>query len=291
MANQGPRKGTGGSTRQGIYCMTAGGKLLAFKNGQDADSVRQLLHKGLEEWAKLPDAERKAKSIDIKPTRPADPAYCRLPPLGGLVVNVYTRMLAQNAKGELQDSEHRGPHGLKFGASRDHLWLTRTEWQSLIPPTPRLLDQLRVPVGITERIFRFHLIDNTRGEPPMWRKEEIRESRLFLTVDKVDDLSVHLRLNGTVLLSTSMPAASSARGYEAALLGHVQYDRKKQVISQFSAVALGDHWGRGTYTGGARPGRTPLGVAFELASGTSCADRVPPQGAREVNSYFGSGQR
>ena len=54
-------------------------------------------------------------------------------------------------------------------------------------------------------------------------------------------------------------------------------------------VALGDHWGEGQYTRGARPGRQPLGVAFELTKGEAPADRVPPQGARMAQTYFSTG--
>lgn len=290
MADQGPRKGVGGATRQGIYCLTPAGKLLAFKNGQDAESVRQLLEKGLTEWGKLPEADRKAKPADLKTTPVADQQYCRLPPVGGLVVKVYTRMLTQNANGELQDSDHRGPRGLKYGASRDHLWLTRAEWQALIPGDPKVGNQTPVSAAVAERILRFHLIDNTRGEPPMWRKEDIRKSRLTLTVEMVDEAALVLRLNGSVLLATSSAPPAADRGFEAAILGRIRYDRKKESITEFTAVALGDHWGRGTYTGNARSGRTPLGVAFELSPGTSCADKVPPQAAREVDAYFGTGK-
>ena len=56
-------------------------------------------------------------------------------------------------------------------------------------------------------------------------------------------------------------------------------------IDRFDLVAFGDHWGSGPYTGGARPGRAPLGVAFELSRGEAPADRVPPQAAREWNAY------
>ena len=52
-------------------------------------------------------------------------------------------------------------------------------------------------------------------------------------------------------------------------------------------VALGEHWGEGTFTGGARPGRSPLGVAFELADDHSASNVIPPQGARELDGYFG----
>ena len=55
VADQGPRKGVGGGTRQGIYCLTASGKLLAYKNAQDASVMREALEQGLKRWkASLP---------------------------------------------------------------------------------------------------------------------------------------------------------------------------------------------------------------------------------------------
>jgi hypothetical protein len=71
------------------------------------------------------------------------------------------------------------------------------------------------------------------------------------------------------------------------LLGHIGIDRATRMIDRFDVVAVGDHWGQGTFTGGARPGRQPLGIAFELAGGKSAADLVPPQAAREINEYLG----
>jgi hypothetical protein len=127
-----------------------------------------------------------------------------------------------------------------------------------------------MPAAIAERMVRFHLTDNTRGEPPMWTKVDIKESRLILTVDEVGTAGVGLRLDGSVLLSSKDPNAKMARGYEAKLLGHIHYDTQKKQIDRFDVVVLGDHWGQGPYTGGARPGRSPLGVAFELARGDSC---------------------
>src|SRR6478672_1245892 len=40
VADQGPRKGEGGSTRQGIYCLTAAGQLLNYKNAAHAAEGR-----------------------------------------------------------------------------------------------------------------------------------------------------------------------------------------------------------------------------------------------------------
>src|SRR5947209_4330753 len=50
VADQGPRKGTGGSTRQGVYCLTADGQLLAYKNHQDPRVMREMLRQALKAW-------------------------------------------------------------------------------------------------------------------------------------------------------------------------------------------------------------------------------------------------
>src|SRR5687767_15904794 len=94
VASQGPRKGEGGSTRQGIYCLTADGKLLAYKNaGQNPDVMRETLKQGLREWQKLPAERRKPDAVKVEDLTKADPQYSRKPPPGGLIVNVYTRIL------------------------------------------------------------------------------------------------------------------------------------------------------------------------------------------------------
>src|SRR5207253_664456 len=66
VADQGPRKGQSGSTRQGIYCFTADGELLAYKNaGQDADVMRELFQQGLKKWNRLPAERRKPGVVRV----------------------------------------------------------------------------------------------------------------------------------------------------------------------------------------------------------------------------------
>jgi hypothetical protein len=289
VADQGPRKGEGGSTRQGIYCLTADGQLLAYKNaGQAPDVMREVLRQGLDKWAKLPEPRRRPGGIKVDQPGRVDPHYRRTPPPGGLILNVYTRMLDRDEHGELRATDFKGEAGMKFAAAQDHLWLTAEEWPALVPAAAKKGDQFPVPSGIAERILRFHLIDNTRGEPPMWRQEEIRSQNLTLTVEEITPASHRLRLEGSALLATDASAAKAERGYEVRLLGYLDYNPRKKAIQRFDIVALGGHWGEGTYTRGARSGRTPLGIAFELARGDTPADQVPPQGAREWQAYFGS---
>src|SRR5262249_37784761 len=140
---------------------------------------------------------------------------------------------------------------------------------------------------IAERILRFHLVDNTRGEPPLWEHKQIQSAQMNLRVEKVTATGVQLRLDGKVVLATQAALSQADRGYDARLIGFFEYNAGQQRFQRIDIVALGDHWGEGTYTRGARPGHTPLGIAFELARGDSPADLVPPQGAREIAAYWG----
>src|SRR5215207_7687974 len=93
VASQGPRKGEGGSTRQGIYFFTAGGKLLGYKNALEAGVMKQEFKKALGAFAKLPEDQRKPGSIRVSPLEKIDTRYSHALPRDALVVRVYTRVL------------------------------------------------------------------------------------------------------------------------------------------------------------------------------------------------------
>ncbi len=286
VADQGPRKGEGGSTRQGIYCLTADGKLLAYKNaGQAPDVMREVLKQGLAEWRKLPESRRKPGAVKIEDAGKLDGRYARTPPPGGLIINVHARCLDRDATGDLCDAACQKGRGDE--ASRDHLWLTEAEWKSLVTAGMKTGDKFPLPPAIATRICRFHLIDNTRGEPPMWSRDDVRSREFTLTVEESTSNGTRLRLDGSALVATNADAAKAERGYDVRLLGYIHFDAAKKQITRFDIVAVGDHWGEGNYTRGARTGRTPLGVSFELVTGKSPADRVPPQAAREIQEYLG----
>ena len=287
VAEQGPRRGVGGATRQGIYCLTADGKLLAYKNaGLSAEVMREVLQAGLRKWRQLPEDERRAGAVTVPEHGPVDPRYSRTAPAGGLILNVHARLLDLTGAGKFTDAVCKVGAGDE--ASRDHLWLTEAEWRSLMPAQAKSGEQFPVPPRIAERIARFHLVDDTRGEPDFWLREEVRSSEMKLTVEEATAGRVRLRLDGAVMLQAQPKRGE--RGYDARLLGYLEYDPQKGTMERFDLVAVGEHWGEGAHTGPARPGRTPLGVAFELARGRSPADLIAPQAAREVNEYFSKGR-
>jgi hypothetical protein len=284
VADQGPRKGRGGSTRQGIYVLTAGGRLLAFSNHRDPGVMKSVLARGLRAWQQLPAAERRPGAIEVPPLAKTDPRFTRRPPAGGLIVDVHARILDRDKRDELCRGSCRVPGGDQ--ASHDHLWLTEAEWRGLVPASAKVGDSFPLPRRLLLRIVRFHLVDNTRGEPPFWSARDVRQAEGTLTVEEAGPAGIKLRLKGRALLATNADPKRAERGFDVALLGYLHYNAGTKALDRFDVVAVGEHWGDGTFTRSSRPGRTPLGVAFRLARGSAGADRVPPQASREWRSYL-----
>src|SRR5882757_9367285 len=97
--------------------------------------------------------------------------------------------------------------------------------------------------------------------------------------------SARLRLNGFAKLGKEPPEAVAQGkcacidqwGYEPRVLGFIECDTVKKVITRFDVVAMGDHFGRlGIADSAARVGLQPLGISFELVTGNAPADRIPP---------------
>jgi hypothetical protein len=284
-AGRGDHSADGGSTRQGIYCLTAAGKLLAFKNcGHAPEETRKLLQRALKAWNQLPAAERQAGAVAVSQTA-LDPRYVRTPPAGTLIVNVYTRLLERDARGKL-GILHKELDGARREPQRDHLWVQESEWRALIPGQPRLGDRVPVPEPVQQRLFRFHLVDSTAGEPFAWSREHLRSGSLSLTVEDLTTLKVKLRLEGAALLATDPDLNRAERGYDARLLGYLVYDRSKKVFESFNGLAFGACWGPQAIGCSRQRDQRLLGVGFELAHGDTPADQVPPQGARWLQGYW-----
>jgi hypothetical protein len=244
IAGQGPRNNFQ-STTQGFYIATAAGTLLLYNNNRDPEKLQRLMQQRLQDF-KVPSA-----ATPISPGT-LDARYNPSPPKGGCVVRVQARVL-----GGFPPTTDRWKRIFQSSLSRDNLWISATEQQALTKG--------QVTQSLQHRIARFHLVDNTRGEPPMWKKEEIR--KLKITLDGTT-------LRGTVHLETD----DGKRGYVAQLMGKLEVRSGKVV--RFDMVADGSFWGQGPYSGTAPQGRFPLAVGFRLADGTDVADQIPPQGSR-----------
>jgi hypothetical protein len=247
--------------------------------------MREVVEKALAAWKRMPAGERAPGIVKVADASKPDKRYHRSPPNEGLVLNMYTRILDRDDKGDY----HKGSCDSVGGdlSARDHLWLTKPDWQSLMPKNVKAGDRFPMPASIAQRIARFHMVDNTRGEPQFWSNEQVRKAEMLWTAEGTTQNNVRLRLVGEVLLATDADIKKADRGFDARLLGYLEYDPMTKEISRFDIVAIGGHWGEAELTRGARKGRQPLGIAFELSRGGKPVDKVPPQAARDFGDYLG----
>ena len=242
-------------TAQGVYVFTTSGQPLAFRSTQDPSSLKKMLVSALKKAQSSPPS---SASIDLD----ADADFAPAPPAEVAVLDVISKVLG--GYGEPSDYRERI---LQSAHGRDRCWIRHDEVESLSEDI--------VPCSLLARMARFHLVDNTRGEPPMWRADQIRAAEATLHDG---------RFAGSVRIET----ARGRRGFEASLLGEVH--ASGGVLTRFDVVAHGVAWGRGYFNAGAPAGKYPLAVRFSLSQGALAFDAIPPGAARTRNSaYLGLG--
>lgn len=243
IADQG-RPSSDGGTTQGLYIANADGSLLGFTNNRGPDRVLKMIREGI---------SKKKKGIveTIEPGK-SDPRFSPSAPPGGMVVRVQAKVLDgyDTPKNAAEDA-------FQSALSRDNLWVTAAEQQELI--------QGRVATSLLHRIAKFHLVDNTRGEPPMWTDSEIQAATATI---------INARLTGEFKLASQR----GDRAFDAVLYGIIEHESGH--VRRLDLVVKGTFRGEGPYTRGAPKQPFPLGISFTLADGTDAADSIPPQGSR-----------
>ena len=163
---------------------------------------------------------------------------------------------------ESVDGRRTDIHAASLG--RDHLWIRPDEASSLV--------QGEIRASLTRRIVRYHFVDNTRGEPPFWRVNEIVKADLTLN-------------EGQLLGRVKLQTADAKQAFAADVYGVVE--SKDGKLSRFDVVVKGAYRGEGRYTHGAPPGDFPFAVSLRLIEPNSAFDRVIPGAARgNVRRYL-----
>lgn len=244
IVQQSPRKDFGSNTTQGLYMASANGSYLGFTNNRSPERVAGMLQ----------DAWNKHVAVAVAPltAERTDRQFNPKLPEGGLVVRVQARILSG-----YEEPETRFQQIFQTSLSRDNLWITAAEHKALVAG--------QVPDLLARRIAQYHLVDNTRGEPPMWKPTEIRKAEFTIQGSTI---------SGDIELRT----ADGSRSYKCDLLGELQADNG--AITKLNLVALGTFSGEGTYTKNAPKKPFPLAISFTLADGTDMADSIPPQASR-----------
>lgn len=244
IAQQGRPAASPNDTTQGLYLAAADGTLLGFTNNRGSDRVLRMIQNALQ--------QQPVSDVSAILRGKADVRYNPEPPAGGLIVRVHAKILdgyhpPRNAQED----------AFQNALSRDNLWITAREHQELL--------QGRFADSLLKRIAKYHLVDNTRGEPPMWNDKEIQSASVVM---------VDGRVKGSVRLATR----GNDRTYDASLYGVIEHDGQR--VTRLDMVAKGIFRGEGPYTRGAPKEPFPLAVSLILADGTDPADAIPPQGSR-----------
>lgn len=245
IAKDSPRgDGSDSGTTQGLYIATPSGKYLGYTNHRSPERVKKFIAESL---AKFKPGDSEA----ITPEK-IDRRYQPDLPKGGLIVRVQAKILDG-----YEPTDNKWQKIFQSALSRDNLWLTGEEHQSVVNEV--------VPTIVQRRIARFHLVDNTRGEPPMWRDDEIK--------------SINMKIeNGKLTGKASLASRDGSRKFDCSFYGYVETTEGK--VTRFDVVALGDFEGEGRFTKNAPKGKFPLGISFTLADGSDVADPIPPQASR-----------
>lgn len=266
------------STRQGTYATTADGTFLASWNNNNPRFVARKLREALETWDRLKAEGRKfsgADPLDVAQLNRAD----RFFPEGGLVLKVNTRDLPR-------DPPQQGRWADAW--NQDFAWFTQDEAREFLPGKIEPGRPHEVPRALVERLARFHLLDNVRGQTSPFPARAIEEATLTSRVTTVEGDVVSLRLEGRTRAvqqgnwsirgyrDMNRPSAQE-RSLEMQLLGTARFDRKQGRFVGFEVVAVGTRSGGTQYNGRANDlAPSPFGAVLSLA-GESRAERVAPE--------------
>ncbi len=229
-------------TTQGFYVASPGGQLIGYNNNRTPDRVRKFMEDSLSRKVSMVSKPLMMKKVD-------EQFHPQLPP-GAIVARVNSKIL-----NGYKPSNRSFDEVFQNAVGRDNLWVTAEE-------QARLAENI-FPKSLMRKIARFNLVDNTRGEPPMWEGKEIKSLEISLTAE------------GEILGEAHLETRDGKRGYMASLRGIVE--SKSGRLVRFDLVSKGKFWGSGPYTKRAPKGKFDFVVAIRLADGTDVSDDVVPQ--------------
>ena len=273
MANKGHYKGEG-QTRQGIYVCSPNGKLLSSINSLKADDVLVSIKNGLEVWNGLSIAERKLPpNQKLKPLHRWEDSY----PDQGLVLNsvnadLITDPPLQNNRNSLWNL--------------DHVWFSKSEARQWLEDDPQKGDIYFLPNNLANRLIRFHLVDNVKGQTLPFAPQEIKNSNLKIEVQERQQSLVKIKLRGNAnavakgkwLLGDKdwTPTYPLNHSMKTEILGKATFNLFLNKFTEFEMVAIGKRYGKTENNSrSSDPDSSYIGFLFTLTEGRA-SDKIAP---------------
>lgn len=238
----------GGSTVQGVYCMTADGEYLsgyfawAFK-----DRAKSVIERGWRQFQTM--ARDRGWNPQPVPKNRLVQTLGRQIEHGGMKLEAAIRDLP---RGEVvhpgRNEFERCSHNVK--------WIDLTAQQARAFVTESKTPRPVVRSAWQELASRA-LKDCARGQCSDWKPEHLRHGELLTQLIQRDDGHLTLRITGEIRFE------SDERSFGPKLFGRAVYDQRTEAFRSFQLVAVGQRTGRAGANGRQHDmGPAPLGVAF-----------------------------
>ena len=273
MANKGHYRRAGGS-RQGIYVCTPKGDLLSSINSLDADVVLNTVKTGLEKWHELPLTER---SLPGNYLLNASHRWENSYPEDGLVLTSYNIDIFTDPP---MDEERSDRWNI------DHVWFNKEESCQWLPNHPKVGDIYDLPEKLNDRLFRFHLVDNVRGQTLPFAPTEINSSKIQIEILEYEKDKMRFKIIGSSsaiakgewLLGENdwTPTHLLDHSMTTNLLGEATYNLSSEKFIEFEVVAIGHRNGK-TQNNGRKygPDSNYIGFLFKLSQDRA-SDKIAP---------------
>lgn len=262
-------QGDAGNTAQGLYIVGADGKFYGFYNGHpdqynnhDVSPLKQYLEQGGGAFrahppshVQIPQAERSALSPDRTTS----------------VVRVFSRISPVPA----------GSNELNYGIGKDHYWILANEVKQIASPAHDDGRTFWLPSPMVARMARYHIIDNVRGQPDMWKGSEIKKAQLYARFVGSNQSKKCYELHGEF----SQVTEDGRRGLNISIDGRFEVPMGQTRLARFRAFGSGQAWGVSRFTEGAPTGRFPLLIAM-VEVDDEIAKVVPPEAMGEWADWY-----
>lgn len=227
-----------------------------------------MLDGALAKWKEIPVAARRLPpELDVAPEHRWEHGY----PAGGLALERFSRDV--DPAGLAAEPDARW--------NRDTVWCSADELRAWLPRDPAVGDAFALK-DLAERLARFALVDDVRGQTLPYAPEEIERAELTARVVAREGSRVELELTGATraeageewLLGDNLwtPRRNLPRALACRLLGRATADVERGAFADFELAAVGVRTGR-TQMNGRGADLGPSVVGFWLSP---APDRLAP---------------
>lgn len=265
MAGQVNPRVQSGETTQGFYIAGADGTAYGFSNRRSLDRIHALMDHGRDAFYRQ---ERKKTTFSEEELKSP---FTRMAPSGTSIVRVFTRIRPVPITA----------HPINKSVGRDHLWILQDEVKEIIRSASRVGQDVPMPNQLSSRMVRFHLIDNVRGEPDMWTKDQVVQSDFTVKLLQRSGEVYRYSFQGKF----EQKRADGLRWQKGTIRGEFEISTLKNQIMKFRAYSEGEAFGRSKYTANEPAGSFPLVIAMTEAD-DELSRNIPPQAITWGNEYF-----